>query len=128
MNTDKTKGAYPCSSAFIRGQSTRGTCKYCREAELSASARPLKRSRPSGEPNGARPSADAAVEAVPTVPRSRSKRCHPSDGTRKSTHGYGWAAVHASRHEPGVEQCEPQPRPPRYLRPARQQKPIPSIV
>src|SRR5271157_4548584 len=78
--------AHPCSSAANQG----AECKFCREAEFSASARRLRRSRSVGEPSGARPSAGAAVEALPTFPRSKRKRCHPNDGTRKSTHGYGW--------------------------------------
>src|ERR1017187_4032966 len=120
MNTDKTKGAYPCLSAFILRPIKVPECKLCREAEFSASARRLGRSRCCGEPSGARPSVGAAVEALPTFPHSTRKRCHPNDGTRQSTHGYGWAAVHASRREPGAERCELQPRPPRCPRPARQ--------
>src|ERR1017187_6413673 len=94
-------------------------CKFFRKSEFSASVSRLELSRSVGEPSGARPSAGAAVEALPTFPRSKRKRCHPNDGTRKPTHGCGWEPARASRREPGVERCELQPRPPRCPRPAR---------
>jgi hypothetical protein len=44
---------------------------------------------------------------------SRRRRCHPNDGIRKSTHGYGWEAARASPLKHGAAQCEPQYQPPR---------------